>query len=65
MGYFQMVWRLLDMPSSVKEWLFSWKSGARRRRYKAGNVTPLALMWVIQRERNRRAFEGWRWTLLD
>lgn len=45
------------MPRSLKE-LFSWKNGVRRRRHKVWNVITLTLMWVICKERNRRAFEG-------
>uniref|UniRef100_A0A0V0HM88 Putative ovule protein n=1 Tax=Solanum chacoense TaxID=4108 RepID=A0A0V0HM88_SOLCH len=46
------------MPRSVEVLMFSWKSGARRRRHKDWNVTPLVFMWVVWRERNRGAFEG-------
>uniref|UniRef100_A0A0V0GU85 Putative ovule protein n=1 Tax=Solanum chacoense TaxID=4108 RepID=A0A0V0GU85_SOLCH len=46
------------MPKRVKELMFSWKSGRRRRRRRAWNMVQLALMWVVWRERNRRAFEG-------
>lgn len=46
------------MPRSVKEMLFSRKSEAKRRRYMTWNITPLALMWIIWREINKRAFEG-------
>ncbi|KAF3661638.1 putative BTB/POZ domain-containing protein-like [Capsicum annuum] len=42
------------MARSVKELMFSWKSGARRRTHKAWNVAPFALMWVIWKEKNRR-----------
>lgn len=38
--------------------MFSWKSGKRKRRLRAWNVVPLALMWVNWRERKKRAFEG-------
>ncbi|WMV43147.1 hypothetical protein MTR67_036532 [Solanum verrucosum] len=45
------------MQKTVKELMFSWKNGRRRRR-RAWNVVPLALMWVVWRERNKRAFVG-------
>lgn len=46
------------LPRSVKELMLSWENGARRRRYNSWNVTPLALMWVIWKERNKKVFEG-------
>lgn len=50
-----MVWSFLGC---AKELMLNWKSGARGRRHKAWDVTPLALTWVIWKERNKRAFEG-------
>lgn len=35
------------MPGTVKEVLFSWSFGKRRRRRTTWNVAPLALMWVL------------------
>lgn len=48
-----MVWNVWVMPGNVKDLMFSWNC---RRRSRAGSVAPLALMWVLSRE--RRAFEG-------
>ena len=45
------------MPSTVKEMLYSWAGFRRRRKQKAWKFAPLALMWVVWGERNRRAFE--------
>lgn len=49
------------MSRTVKELIFSWRSGRRRRRRRAWNVVPLALMWVVQREREKQeSFWGGR-----
>ncbi|KAF3632043.1 hypothetical protein FXO38_26312 [Capsicum annuum] len=46
------------MLRTVKEMLSCWKAGRSRRKCRAWNVVPLALMWIVWGERNRRAFEG-------
>lgn len=48
----------LVIPRSMKELMLSWKSGRRRKKQRAWNMVLIALMWVVWRERNRRAFEG-------
>lgn len=48
------------MQKIVKELMFSsWKRmrRRRRRRRRTWNIVPLALMWVVWRERNRRDFD--------
>lgn len=32
---------------TVKELVFSWKSGRKRRRFRAWNLVPLAFVWVV------------------
>lgn len=42
------------MLAMVKDLMFSWRCGRWKRRRRAWNVTPLALMWVVK---TSRAFE--------
>lgn len=56
-SWFRMSW---TMPRSVKELLFCCKDGRSGRKCRAWGVVLLALMWIVWRERNRRAFEGGR-----
>lgn len=57
-GYFRWFRVAWVKTRIVKELIFSWMSESARRRHKVWDVTPLALMRVIWKERNRRAFEG-------
>lgn len=50
---------LLRQCRTLRELMFGRKSmKKRRRRQRAWNMIPLMLMWVVWRERNRKAFEG-------
>ena len=45
--------------SAVKDTLLAWQgSFVRRKRKKIWGTTPLCLFWIIQKGRNRRAFEN-------
>ncbi|WMV11633.1 hypothetical protein MTR67_005018 [Solanum verrucosum] len=46
------------MPDIVKEALQSWSHRTGKRIPRAWRVAPLAIMWVIWKVHNRRAFEG-------
>lgn len=46
------------MPGTVRDLLHSWAGRRKKRRQRAWEVTLLALMSVVWKERNRRAFEG-------
>lgn len=46
------------MPKTVKDLMFCWRSGKRRRRCRAWNLIPLALISVIWKKRDWRATEG-------
>lgn len=39
------------MSNTVKELMFHWKSGHRRRKWRAWNLVLLALIWVVLREK--------------
>ncbi|KAF3620081.1 hypothetical protein FXO38_29686 [Capsicum annuum] len=49
-SWFGIYWM---MPRSVKDTLSCWKFGKNRRKCRAWNVVPLALMWIVWCERNR------------
>lgn len=53
------------MPRSMKELLFSWKSGARRRRHNVWKVTPLAQCGSFGKRDIKEFLKGWRWVLLS
>lgn len=55
LNFFGVQW---VMPRTVKDMLHSRASRRRRRRQTAWKVAPFALMWIVWRERNMRAFEG-------
>nr|XP_016514716.1 PREDICTED: uncharacterized protein LOC107831463 [Nicotiana tabacum] len=46
------------MSGTVKEALLSWAHSRGKRTPRAWILAPLAIMWVIWKERNKRAFEG-------
>lgn len=48
------------MPRTVKKPMYKWDFRMRRRRPQAWNVVSFEIMWVVWREKNRRAFEGLR-----
>lgn len=46
------------MPRTVKKLLHSWAFKRKKQRPKAWDIVLPALMWVVWRERNNRAFEA-------
>lgn len=53
-----MVWTSVVMSNTVKETMVSWVYRRRKRRCTTQDVAPLALIWTIWKERNRRVFDG-------
>lgn len=51
-------WNTMGDAGTMKEVLHSWAFRRRNRRLRACDVAPSAIMWVIWKERNMRAFEG-------
>lgn len=52
--WFRLEWVML---STMKETMLSWAFRSRKKRCMEWDVVPLALMWIIWLERNRRAFD--------
>lgn len=60
-----MVWNFLSSVRICEGVDIQLESGARTRRHGTWNVIPLALMWVVWKERNRRAFKGAEMSLVQ
>lgn len=51
----QLVWNISSYARHGERVEFSWNCGRWKRRRRAWDVTPLALMWVVWREKTSRA----------